>query len=116
MSLWGFFQSFQIVENKHKANSVDIKANRSIKDIDHLEERIDALALVTHAMWELIEERTDITKRDLENKVEEIDLRDGKLDGKLSSDITHCPDCGHKLNKRRKNCFWCGAKVSAGIL
>jgi rubrerythrin len=44
------------------------------------------------------------------NKIEEIDLRDGKADGK-ESQPTVCPDCGHTISKRRSNCFYCGARI-----
>lgn len=111
MSFWNYFQSLQIQDTSQHASNANIKANRNVKDIRSLEGKIDALSLINHAMWELLEDRLDVTLKQLENKIEEIDLRDGKLDGKIATNITHCPDCGHKVNQRRLNCFWCGSEI-----
>jgi len=113
---WNIFQSQQIDHANSKAENANIKINQSKRDIRHLEDKIDALAVVTHALWELLEENTTLSKNDIEKKIEEIDLRDGKLDRKLSSNITHCEECGHKLNKRHSNCFWCGAAINKPII
>lgn len=115
MSIWNYFQAMQISSSNRVANNADIKSNRNIKEIRVLEEKIDALALITHSMWELLEEKTNVTVKELETKIEQIDLRDGKLDGKKSEYVAICPDCGHKVNKGRTNCFWCGSIVNKGI-
>ena len=116
MSFWDFFQTMQIRDTTRKADNAAIKSRRNENDIKYLEEKIDALSLVTHAMWELLQENTNVSLKQLESKIEEIDLRDGKLDGKLSTEPTHCPDCGHKINKRHTNCFWCGTLIQKSVL
>ena len=46
---------------------------------------IDTLALSCAAMWELLSEKLGVTEQELLAKIEEIDLRDGKLDGKIAN-------------------------------
>ena len=41
----------------------------------------------------------------------EIDLRDGKADGKMTRSDTDCFQCGRRLGKRRRNCLYCGANL-----
>lgn len=82
---------------------------QSRSDIKILEEKVESLALICQAMWELLKEK-GYTKTDLMSKIEEIDSRDGMIDGTITK-ITHCPQCNHKLGKRRNKCFWCGAVI-----
>lgn len=49
-----------------------------------------------------------MTKTQIMNKSEAIDLRDGKV-----SQPTVCADCSHKISKRRSNCFYCGARINS---
>jgi hypothetical protein len=109
---WDWFQQIQIQNNSKTAGEAEIKSRYNTHDIELLEEKIDALSLVCRSMWELLSEKHGLTISQLEERIEQLDLKDGKLDGKLSNNVTHCPDCSHKLNKRHKNCFYCGAKVS----
>lgn len=111
---WNLFQSLQIRSNSTNASEANIKSRRNSSDIAILEEKIDALSLACHAMWEILQKKHGVTITELESMIEELDLRDGQLDGKLDLDAKNCPDCGHKLNKRHKNCFYCGAEIPGG--
>ena len=64
--------------------------------------------MACQAMWELLESRTKFTQDDLEKKMEEIDLRDGIKDGKISKTVATCPSCGRKTSIRRPTCLYCG--------
>jgi hypothetical protein len=110
--LWNFFQSGQIAKSQASADQASIKSRGNSGDIARLEERIDTLSLATNAMWELLSKNHGYTEKDLLSKMEEIDLRDGVKDGKLTSvSNDKCPDCGHIIRKRRSNCYWCGASL-----
>jgi len=56
-------------------------------------------------------EEVGFTKEAQLAKIEEIDLRDGKLDGKLHL-INECTQCKRKSAPRHNNCLYCGAKIS----
>ena len=71
----------------------------------------DVMAGQGTAALELLTE-LGITQSQIMKKIEEIDLRDGKLDEKLSQP-TECADCGHRISKRRTNCFYCGSKINS---
>ena len=79
--------------------------------VRQLEEEVDNLTLITMAMWELLGKSEGFFLKDLETKVEELDLRDGHLDGKMSVTPAICHDCGRKLHERRRTCLYCGAPV-----
>ena len=75
---------------------------------------IDRLSLLCQAMWEIVSETTNLTEKDIEEKVMEIDLRDGKLDGKMGRIERHCPQCNRNLHRRHDKCLYCGHEVGRG--
>ena len=50
------------------------------------------VSLVHHAMWELIQEHAGLSEQLLLEKIEAVDLRDGRLDGKLRARAQECSE------------------------
>ncbi len=74
-----------------------------------LESRVQKLTLINHALFELVAQRTGITEAELIDKVNEIDLRDGALDGRPSVEPpVVCDQCGRSYSRRHNHCFYCG--------
>lgn len=74
-----------------------------------LANRLDQLTITTLAMWELIRDQTSLTEEDLIAKMQEVDLRDGKKDGKLVLGVKTCSACNRPANPRHTKCLYCGA-------
>jgi hypothetical protein len=64
--------------------------------------------------WTLLQEQHGYTDEQLIQRIQEIDLQDGKLDGKVAKEQVRpdCPQCGRKLMGRRPVCLYCGAEVA----
>jgi hypothetical protein len=75
---------------------------------DPLEERFERLLLASRAMWELLREKTGLSEEDLLRKVEELDLSDGRLDGRICT-LVVCANCGKRISARNARCLYCGA-------
>jgi hypothetical protein len=73
-----------------------------------LEGRVNQLTLVNMALWSLLRERFDLTEEELVARVEEIDLRDGRLDGKVVESVVNCPNCGRTMSVKHDRCLYCG--------
>ena len=43
--------------------------------------------------------------------VNDIDLSDGKLDGKVRKTAVSCPKCGRTIARRFQKCIYCGQPV-----
>jgi len=113
MNYHDFFQNFRISDAKDDAARAGIKAGNARIDIRDLQDQVDQLSLVCSAMCELLEE-IGFNKEMLIHKVREIDLRDGKLDGKLA--ITNvCGSCNRTLASRHIRCMYCGSRVKAKV-
>jgi len=73
---------------------------------------VENLFMLTEALWTILKEKHGCTDAELVQRVQEIDLRDGKLDGKVAKVNPDCPKCGRKLMGKRPVCLYCGAEVA----
>ena len=94
--------------NVNKGRETTTKKNNSVD----IEATCDQLILLTRAMWELLSVKAGVTEQDLLNKVTEIDLRDGTLDGKIQSKPVACAGCGRSLSPAHSVCIYCGAELT----
>jgi len=107
---WEIRQYQQIGEAKASAARASSKARDTAGELRYLEGRLEKLNMVCMAMWELLSERTDLTEEDLKNKVQEIDLRDGRADGRVTQkQIRRCPSCNRAMSRRHTTCMYCGS-------
>ena len=104
------FQDLRIGRLSVDSSSAKLKASANESHLRTIEEKIDSLYLMNLAALELLEEQ-GVSRQKILNKIEEIDLRDGKADGKVSP-VSECNECGHRISQRRPHCFYCGAKVN----
>lgn len=84
-------------------------------ELGYLQQRIDRLELVCEAMWKLLKEKTKAGDDELALKVRELDLSDGKADGKVSRGPVECPNCGKPNSRRRLWCIYCGQPIRGGV-
>ena len=76
--------------------------------------RMDRLALVTRALFELLSEKAGVTERDLARKIAEVDARDGVVDGRMTTPAKPCPACGGMMSPKFNRCLFCGHRDLAG--
>jgi len=73
---------------------------------------LSRMALVIQAVWELTGGAAGLQVEDLAKKMHEIDMRDGKLDGRnVAHKTLACPKCGKVLQKNTPVCIYCGQEV-----
>jgi hypothetical protein len=65
-------------------------------------------------MWSLIQDKTDLTETDLLKRVTDIDLQDGKLDGKYARPIVKCKKCDSAISHQFRKCLFCGEEYTEG--
>ncbi len=110
----GIFMDMHQYRKIAQAQAEAAQAGYKAEAIDHrlneLERRVDRLALACQALWEIIKEKNGITEEQIFERMEEIDLRNGKSDGKVGSQILKCQKCGRNINTQRPVCVYCGHK------
>lgn len=77
-----------------------------------VEARLDRTLLAFEAMWTLLRDKLDLTDQELVQRINELDLSDGKLDGKVRKSPVSCPSCGRTLSRRFPKCMYCGQAVA----
>lgn len=113
--LLGMHREGQINAAQSQASEAQYEARGAAIKNKELERAVDRLLLINRAMWEIMQERLGVTLEQLTEKVNEIDLRDGALDGRYEKRrITKCESCGRNLNSRHTRCIYCGAAVQSG--
>lgn len=100
-------------ETRKEVRAISRSNEALVKEVMYLEKELDRLTLITQAVWELVQSKTGLEDADLEDLVEEIDLRDGKLDGKITPQPQTCNDCGRTKSVRTQMCFFCGHVTGA---
>lgn len=113
--IWDLIQQVQIAHTQSKIEAATFAAGdasrntRLLQDrVKRLEESVERLSLATMAIAEILRDRMGVTQQELESRVLEIDLRDGKQDGRLSAPTNECPECHHANAAHRKACLYCG--------
>jgi len=87
-------------------------AREAKTEVEQLGASVERLMLLTEALWQLVKERTECTDDDLIQRIHDIDLEDGKLDGRKSKTPPRpCPHCQRILSKHRALCLFCGKPV-----
>ena len=92
-------RSAAVAETAHHTNRVE-----------DLNERIDRLAMIVRAMWELLEEQ-GMTPEQLVEKLEAMDLVDGEADGQMRQAPIDCPACDSKVAPGLAKCQFCGVAI-----
>lgn len=112
---WELFQNRRIEQAAQEAADAKTAATKHAEnlrqDLQLLEQQVERLTLAVMAMAAILRDRQGISAEEIEAKVREIDLRDGRLDGKLSPSVKQCDACGRVNGPRRTACLYCGANL-----
>ena len=106
--LWNMYQDQQILDATFEAGSAKDAATDAKSAAAGVQRQLDSLMLVSMAMWSILEEKLGVTESQLADRVREIDLRDGKLDGRYAPEGMECPRCKRVMSARHKRCMYCG--------
>ena len=88
------------------------KAHEAQQQTEELRSQVDRLQMICEGMWTIIKTHTAATDEDLARLVEQIDLRDGKINGKTASIPQNCSSCGRVVSVRTLVCLYCGKQNS----
>lgn len=77
-----------------------------------LRRQVDRMQLICEAIWTIVKDRVGADDEQLFQLIKQIDLRDGKLDGRSKKPTQRCSDCKRVVSARTGVCLYCGAMVS----
>ena len=71
-------------------------------------DRLDRCALFMTALWSLAKEKLGITDEELMQRMHDLDMSDGRMDGKIREAPRECPKCHRLVAPRHSKCIYCG--------
>lgn len=84
------------------------EAGPQAERLRELEFSLHRVALASQAMWELVRGRLELSDADLLAKMNEIDLRDGAKDERMSTRPASCSKCNRTSSTKNSRCIYCG--------
>jgi len=107
----------QQMARANRAQSAGERASRTATEVRTQNEAItcdvEKLFMITEALWTILKEQHGYTDENLGQMIQDIDLRDGKLDGKVAKQQNpSCPQCGRTLMGKHPVCLYCGTAVA----
>lgn len=111
--LWNVSQESRISRAGAQAHEAASGIGRVRDENQDLQRKVETLSLACQALWELVREREGLDDSVLLRKIEEIDLRDGRRDGKIAGGSVTCPACGKSNRSTRRQCLYCGTSVAS---
>ena len=117
MDLFDRYLLHQIDRVESRADQVQTGATRSQADIDVLKLYVERLSMITEALWMILREQHGYSDEELTRRIAEIDLRDGKLDGRVATnEAPYCPQCKRQhVAKHRPMCLYCGSAIGSDL-
>lgn len=80
-----------------------------------LENNLAKALLINEALWEIVRDQHGLSLEDLHQKLYEVDMRDGTLDGKNQRKGAPCPNCGRMVSARHAACLYCGQVMDNSV-
>jgi len=78
-------------------------------EVARLQVQVERLLMITEALWGILKEQNGFDDKELQKRIVEIDLRDGRMDGRVAATPpTPCPKCGRMVLKQSLRCMYCG--------
>ena len=80
-----------------------------------LEANLAKSLMINEALWEIVRDKLHVTEDELNDKLYEIDMRDGELDGKNQRRAAKCPQCNRTVSARHPACLYCGKIIDDSV-
>lgn len=81
------------------------------EDLAGMKKNQEKLMMVVEALWMLLKAEHGYSDEILNDLIRKIDMKDGKLDGKVDVQPVSCPECGRTIIKGQEKCLYCGKEL-----
>ena len=90
-------------------------AQPAASQLDAARQRIARQELLIQTLIAMLLEKGVCSREEFLTLAEEVDLLDGRLDGKLAEPTAGnvCVKCGTRNTADKKNCMWCGVELDS---
>lgn len=109
----GYYNTDSANRAMNAATDAASSARRAENALSRLEDALDRQALVIRTLLSFCEAKGLFNEAEFRELMNEVDLSDGRLDGKFKPQATprSCPNCGKTNGKRAVTCMYCGEQL-----
>ena len=111
MNLHGFLYGYIPTAAALNAAEAVGEARRARTATESLDARLDRMTLAFEAMWTLVHDKLQVSDEDFAARMNDLDLSDGRLDGKVRKSAVTCPSCSRTISRRLPKCIYCGQAI-----
>jgi len=98
------------------ASAAQASAREAKTETSLLRHDVDRLLMITEALWMFLKKEHGYSDEELTNAVKEIDLRDGRQDGRVAKQPPKaCPHCGKMNSSKQLRCLYCGQLLPVAL-
>jgi hypothetical protein len=112
--IWNLYESERIRELQERIGTVRTQDSAARDAAFRLEAKVDQLALLCQAMFEVLQASSGLTDDQLNKKILEIDARNAQTGGRNTPQTKKCEKCGVMTSPRFGRCLFCGYREAAG--
>jgi hypothetical protein len=96
------------------ASEAEAAARRAGDTTERLRSQIEQQALVIRSLVEMCARKGLFSEEELRDVIREIDLSDGRLDGRYRPETgpVLCPQCAKPNARKLTSCMYCGAELT----
>lgn len=112
MSVFWALHTFRSMQAASDASAARTDARGARLDVRMVADQLDRTLLACEAMWTILRDKMGVTDEELLERINELDLSDGKLDGKVTrAGAVTCENCKRSVSKRFVRCMYCGHEL-----
>ena len=101
-------QNKNIADAKGSADRAGIRADQVNDQVRQLERRLEKLAGITEALWELLKEAGQMTEEHIFERVKTIEARQSSQKNRA---VVVCPKCNRTTVSKQVKCMYCGQDI-----
>ena len=108
---WGLGNTLDSAAAQVEAGEARRQAASARTTAADAESRLERALLACEAMWSLLREKLGVTDLELLDRINQLDLTDGRLDGRVTKSALACPQCRRTIARRHAKCMYCGQAI-----
>ena len=109
-----FFSSFESRRRFADLRAVTARQEATFeslrRQLEDSEGRLDKAMLALESLIEILTEHEITSREEILARMDIVDLRDGKLDGKVTAEVVDCTACNRPISPKMARCLYCGAE------
>lgn len=115
-AFWALYSHHRFQSAAADASAARSEARGARMDAREVNDQLDRTLMACEAMWSILRDKLGVTDEELMARVNELDLSDGKLDGRIRrTSVVQCSNCQRTVSTRFVRCTYCGQEMDRAV-